>query len=399
MDLLTIVILTVLAGIVFDFVNGRCDSANAIATVISTRALTPLQALFYAAILNFIGALVSTKVAMTMCSGVVHLPLQMCSIVTVLAAMIASAAWVTWCTGLGLPVSSSHALVGSLVGATAIIGGWSRVQWTGVTKILVALLVSPLLGFVLGLIAIILATWLAHVMEATPRQGRKAFGFLQIVSSGFMAFEHGKNDAQKVMGVVALALFVGGFLKDGSGQTIRDVGGLYIPMWVRLVCGVAMALGTVMGGWRVIRTLGSKLAKITKLEGCAAETAAGVVLELAASLGIPVSTTHTLTGSVVGVGSAKGVRAVKWGLGAKIVWAWVFTLPVCFVLGGALSWFAAWTSPQAMVAAVAAVTATTWAWSLVRDRLRRGPRGPGVPPSGQGTARAPSGTSEVAGVR
>ncbi len=370
MDPLTIVILAVIAGIIFDVTNGWNDSANAIATVVSTRVLTPVQALAMSAVLNFIGALVSTKVALTMGAGVVSLPTNLISVITVLAAMIASAAWVTWCTRIGLPISCSHALVGGLVGATIVAAGWGAVKWGGVAKILAALLISPFLGFVLGYVLVFLGTWLAHYMEATPRQGRRAFGFLQLFSSCFMAFEHGKNDAQKVMGVLALALFAGGFLKDASGRPLGDIGQLYIPLWVKLACAGAIAFGTAVGGWRVIRTIGSKLVKITTLEGCAAETGAGAVLEIAASLGVPVSTTHTITGGIVGVGSAKGVRAVKWGIGAKILWAWIFTLPVCFVLGAALSWFAARTSPQAMVAAVAAATAAAWGASWLAGRRR-----------------------------
>lgn len=204
--------------------------------------------------------------------------------------------------------------------------------------------------------AVVLLTWLAHYMETTPRQGRKVFGFLQLCSSSFMAFEHGKNDAQKVMGVLALGLFVGGFLKDAHGQVITRLDQLYVPLWVKIVCATAIAFGTGFGGWRVIRTLGTRLAKITTIEGCCTETAAGAVLEVAANMGVPVSTTHTITGGIVGVGAAKGVRAVKWGLGAKILYAWIFTLPVTFLVGGILAWFARRVSLVAMIAAVIGVT-------------------------------------------
>lgn len=288
MDPVTLVLLTVIAGIFFDIANGWNDSANAIATVISTRVLRPWQALAMSAALNFLGALVSVKVAQTMGSGVVRLPVELGSLVTVLSAMISAAAWVAWCTRLGLPISCSHALVGGLVGATAFVGGWDAVQWGGVLKILVALLASPLLGFLFGYVAVVFLTWLAHYMETTPRQGRKVFGFLQLCSSSFMSFEHGKNDAQKVMGGVALGLFVGGFLKDESGRAINQLDQFYIPLWVKIVCASAIAFGTAVGGWRVIRTLGTRLAKITTLDGCCAETAAGAVLEVAANMGVPV---------------------------------------------------------------------------------------------------------------
>lgn len=361
MDPLVLVALAVLAGIIFDLTNGWNDSANAIATVVSTRVLTPARALLMSAGLNFVGALVSVKVAKTMGAGVVELAPRLDSVVTVLAAMLAAAGWVTWCTKLGLPVSCSHSLVGGLVGATVFATGWGAVKTAGLVKILVALLASPLLGFALAYVVVVLATWLAHDLEATPRQGRRVFGFFQLCSSSFMAFQHGKNDAQKVMGVIALALFAGGFLKDEQGQALTSLDRLYIPLWVKIACATAMAVGTAVGGWRVIHTLGTKLAKISTLEGFSAETAGGVVLEVAASLGVPVSTTHTITGGIIGVGAAKGARAVKWGIGAKILWAWVFTLPVCFVLGGALSWFAARTSAAWMMAAVGGVTAAAFA--------------------------------------
>jgi len=371
MDPMTLVLLTVIAGIIFDITNGWNDSANAIATVISTRVLRPWQALVMSAVLNFVGAMVSIKVAQTMGVGVVRLPVELGSLVTVLAAMISAAAWVAWCTRLGLPISCSHALVGGLVGATAFVGGWGAVQWPGVVKILVALLVSPLLGFLFAYGAVVLLTWLAYYMEVTPSQGRKVFGFMQLCSSSFVAFEHGKNDAQKVMGVVALGLFVGGFLKDGSGRVITQLDQLYIPVWVKVVCASAIAFGTAIGGWRVIRTLGTRLAKITTLEGCCAETAAGAVLEVAASMGVPVSTTHTITGGIAGVGSAKGIRAVRWGMGAKIVYAWVFTLPVTFLVGGLLAWFARSVSLTAMIAGVVAVTILVVAGPRFVRLLRR----------------------------
>jgi PiT family inorganic phosphate transporter len=369
MDPMVLVLLTILAGILFDLANGWNDSANAIATVVSTRVLTPWKALLLSAVLNFVGALVSIKVAKTMGSGVVLLPVEIGSLVTVLSAMIAATAWVAWCTRLGLPVSCSHGLVGGLVGATVFVAGWGNVQWGGVLKILVALLASPLLGFLFGYVAIVLLSWLSHYLETTPRQGRKMFGFLQICSSSFMAYEHGKNDAQKVMGVIALGLFVGGFLKDANGQVITRMDQFYIPLWVKIVCATAIAFGTAVGGWRVIRTLGTRLAKITTLEGCCAETAAGAVLEIAANMGVPVSTTHTITGGIVGVGSARGIRAVKWGLGAKIMYAWVFTLPVTFLVAGVLAWFSREVSLPAMIGLVLGISALVAAGPRIARRM------------------------------
>lgn len=380
MDPLTLVALAVLAGIVFDLTNGWNDSANAIATVVSTRVLTPWRALLLSAGLNLLGALVSVKVAKTMGAGVVELGPRLDSVVTVLSAMLAAAGWVTWCTKLGLPISCSHSLVGGLVGATVFVAGWGSVKAAGLTKILVALLVSPVLGFILAYVLVVLGSWLAHDLEATPRQGRRVFGFFQLCSSSLMAFEHGKNDAQKVMGVIALALFAGGFLRDDQGRVLTSLDQLYIPLWVKIACALAMAVGTAVGGWRVIHTLGTRLVKISTLEGFSAETAAGVVLETAASLGVPVSTTHTITGGIIGVGAAKRARAVKWGIGAKILWAWVFTLPVCFVLGGLLSWFAARTGPVWMVAAVVAMTAAVYLGARARRARRASDVIPGTAP-------------------
>jgi PiT family inorganic phosphate transporter len=358
MDPLTLIVLAVAAGIIFDLTNGWNDSANAIATVISTRVMSPWQALGMSAALNVIGALVSVKVAKTMGAGIVGLPADLSSVAIVLAAMIGAAGWVTWCTMLGLPISCSHSLVGGLVGATYAVQGAAAVQWAGFGKIILALFISPVAGFLISYGLLLLVTWIAR--GATPRGGKRTFGLLQIGSSAFMAFEHGKNDAQKVMGVIALALFAGGFLKDAGGAVITDLKALYIPLWVKIACATAMGVGTAVGGWRVIRTIGTKLAKITTTEGFAAETGAGVVLEVAASLGVPVSTTHTITGGILGVGSAKGIRAVKWGIGAKIFYAWVFTLPMCFLFAFGLSWFSARTSPGIMTLSVLVLLAATF---------------------------------------
>ena len=197
--------------------------------------------------------------------------------------------------------------------------------------------------------------------------GRKTFGKLQIFSASFMAFQHGQNDAQKVMGVLSLALFVGGCLhKDGA--VVTNIEDLYIPTWVILACASAMAFGTAVGGWRVIQTIGSKLSRITPVEGFAAETAGGLVLEFAAKLGVPVSTTHTITGAIVGVGAAKGAHAVQWGIGAKILSAWFFTLPTCFVLGALLSWVSTRTSPMVMTGVVVAVTVATFVLAKFRRK-------------------------------
>ncbi|MBI4243435.1 MAG: inorganic phosphate transporter [Planctomycetes bacterium] len=404
MDPTTIIVVVVISALIFDFMNGWNDSANAIATVVSTRVMSPTAAVVWCAFLNFLGALVSTKVAKTIGAGVVTLEPTLDSSLAVLSAMIAASAWVGWCTKLGMPISGSHSLIGGLVGGSVGLYGFGVIQWAGITKILVALLVSPMLGLLVGFILIVgiyssavgfgsgsvrgwfltiliiligvittggivlysvdVLSWshikagLKWAMSSTfvlfvvpilliavislyfykgmsQSRARKWFGALQICSSSFMAFQHGKNDAQKVMGVIALALFVGGMLPGVSN--IKDI---YIPLWVMFACGGAIAFGTAAGGWKVIRTLGSKLAHITPADGFAAEISAGIVLESAAELGVPVSTTHTITGSIIGVGTAKRSRGVKWGLGAKIIYAWILTLPVTFLLAAAASMIA-----------------------------------------------------------
>ncbi|MEW6752575.1 MAG: inorganic phosphate transporter [Candidatus Latescibacterota bacterium] len=318
----TILVLVIVAALVFDFVNGWNDSANAIATVISTRVLSPLTAVLFAAVLNFVGALVSTRVAHTIGGGLVD-PSVIQEYV-ILASMVAAAAWVALCTLWGLPISGSHSLIGGLVGSAAAIYGPTVLKAGGVAKVLVAMAVSPVLGLVIGFILQIAVYWLARTM--TPATARRSFGVMQLFSSGFMAFTHGMNDAQKVMGVITLALFSAGLLSQ-----------IAVPLWVMLLCATAMALGTAVGGQRVIKTLGMRLTHLRPAEGFAAETAAGLVLSVAAGMGVPVSTTHTITGSILGSGSAYRPRGVKWSIGQKIVYAWIFTLPATALLGGLLA--------------------------------------------------------------
>jgi len=317
-------ITVIVVALAFDFVNGWNDSANAIATVISTRVLSPFVAIIYAAILNFVGALISERVAETIGGGLVDTSAVTPNVI--LAAMLAAAGWVAWCTLLGLPISGSHALIGGLIGATLIHSSmrWNCLKWAGIEKVIVAMFVSPVLGFLGGFIILVLIYWTAYHM--TRKTVSRIFKPLQILSSGFVALTHGMNDAQKVMGVITLALYTSGKIES-----------ITVPVWVKLICALVMALGTAAGGWKVIRTLGTKLAHIRPVEGFAAETAAGLVLSLAATIGVPVSTTHTITGAILGVGSAYRARAVKWGIGKKIVYAWVFTLPVTAIISGILA--------------------------------------------------------------
>lgn len=322
----TMLVLVIVTALLFDYVNGWNDSANAIATVVSTRVLSPFQAVIFAAVLNFLGALVSVKVAKTIAGDIVD-PSVM-TLEAAFAAMLAATLWVAICTFWGLPISGSHSLIGGLIGAIIVRADMSALKFDGITKVLIGMFASPLLGFVVGYLMLVATYWVASVM--TRERVRKTFNVLQIASSGFMAFSHGQNDAQKVMGVITLALFT-------SGTQLSPTQEFEVPLWVIVTCGTVMGLGTAAGGWRVIKTLGMKLAHIRPVEGFAAETGAGAVLQVAAGLGVPVSTTHTITGSILGVGAAYQAKSVKWSIGKKIIMAWIFTLPTSALLAAALS--------------------------------------------------------------
>ncbi|MBM3277013.1 MAG: inorganic phosphate transporter [Candidatus Handelsmanbacteria bacterium] len=318
----TVLLIIIIAALVFDFVNGWNDSANAVATVISTRVMTPLTAVIFAALLNVAGAMVSTEVAKTIGGGLVDPKLV--TEYVLLASMLAASTWVAACTLWGLPISGSHSLIGSLVGAAVAAFGTGVVKTKGLQTVLIALVASPLLGFLVGYLLLVGVYWIAYFMST--RAVRRTFSALQVLSSGFMAFTHGMNDAQKVMGVITLALFSAGQLEA-----------IVVPFWVMVLCALVMGVGTAVGGWKVIRTLGMRLSHLRPIEGFAAETGAGVVLAATAALGVPVSTTHTITGSILGVGSAYRLRSVRWSVGKKIIYAWVLTLPATAVLGGALA--------------------------------------------------------------
>ncbi|MDP3981565.1 MAG: inorganic phosphate transporter [Chlamydiota bacterium] len=318
MDPIFIICAVVVIAVFFDFANGWNDSANAIATVVSTRVLTPGQAVFMAAIFNFIGAYLSTKVAKTIGGSIVD-PMVVTQGV-VFFAMVTACIWVSVATFKGLPISASHSLIGGLIGAGIGKGGIAIVKWKGVMMILTALFVSPLLGMLFGFIFMkILGRTISNFSYGKVN---RVFGKLQIVSSAIMALSHGTNDAQKVMGVITLALFSGGFLTD-----------LTVPLWVIFVCAMAIACGTAVGGWKVIKTLGTDLMDLRPVHGFVAETSAAGVLFGAAALGIPVSTTHCITSSIVGVGAAKRKGGVRWGIGKSIMYAWILTLPFCMLLG------------------------------------------------------------------
>ncbi len=316
-----LLILVVLVALFFDFINGFHDAANAIATSVSTRVLSPRRAILMAAVLNLVGALSGTAVAKTIGSGLVIA--QSVTQVTILSALFAAILWdlITWY--FGLPTSSSHALMASLVGAAIATAGPGALIWAGLKKILIALVLSPLLGF---LMAIVLMSLLLRVFsKAAPVTVTVVTRRLQILSAAYMAFSHGNNDAQKSMGVITTAL-----VSYYSLQTFE------VPLWVILTCAVAMGLGTAVGGWRIIKTLGLRLTALRPIHGFAAETTAATVIEAASRMGIPISTTHTISASVMGVGATKRLSAVKWGVGLDIVVAWILTLPACAVMAWAL---------------------------------------------------------------
>jgi PiT family inorganic phosphate transporter len=316
----TLIILVISIALIFEISNGWNDSANAIATVVSTRVLTPLQAVLLAAVMNVAGAFFSTAVAKTIGKGIVN-PADITQTV-VAAALFAGFLWNGAMTIFGLPVSASHAIIGGVMGAgIAHLGGFDQLNLAGLTKIFIALLTSPVIGIFFGYLFMKLL--IRFFCNVSPGALNKHFGRLQIVSASFMAFSHGSNDAQKGMGVITLALLSGGY-----------IGSLEVPFWVILLCALSMGLGTAMGGWRVIKTLGHQMLKLQPVHGFAAETSATAVILGASALGMPVSTTHVITTCIMGVGSTQRLSAVRWGVAGKILMAWIFTLPACI----GLSW-------------------------------------------------------------
>ena len=320
-DLNGMLLLVVVLALLFDFSNGWHDSANAIATVVSTRVLSPLAAVLMAGVLNVAGAFMSTAVAKMVGSGIVDPS-------AVTQAMVASAlggaiVWNLFTLLLGLPTSSSHALIGGLVGAALMHGGWSVVKLAGLRSVMEAMVLSPFFGFLTGLVIMVV---ISRLFFRTPRNfATRLFSRLQMVSAGFMAFSHGANDAQKAMGIITLAL-----LSAGKIQTAE------VPTWVIVACALAMGLGTAVGGWKIVRTLGMRILTLEPVHGFAAETSAATVLLVTAHIGLPVSTTHTITSSVMGVGVVKRLSAVRWGVTARILYAWVFTLPGAALMAAAI---------------------------------------------------------------
>lgn len=324
---LVLVLLMVLAA---EFVNGWNDAPNAIATVISTRVLSPFHALAMASALNLLGVLVTgTAVAATIGEGIVD-PTAI-GLPVVGAAVLSIAIWGAIATLRGLPISISHGLVAGLAGAGMVTAGPGVLEWSGWQKVLIGLAFSTLVGFFLAWVVMTALYWILR--RAHPSSVRIVFGRLQIVSAGFMAFSHGSNDGQKFMGVFTLALM----LEYARQHGLDTPPAFQVPMWVILICGGVMALGTAVGGWRVMRTMGFGLTKLEPVHGFAAETAAASAIQIATAMGVPLSTTHTISTAIMGVGASRRFSAVRWGTGGNIVATWLLTFPVCFALGALLA--------------------------------------------------------------
>jgi len=343
---MSLVVCVLLAAVLFEYINGFHDTANAIATTISTKVLTPRQAVGMAAVFNLVGALAGTQVATTVGNGLVDN--DFVSLATILCALLGGITWnlVTW--WFGLPSSSSHALIGSLCGATLATsqGNLQVIKWISVDpanhawagllpKVILPMVVSPMVGIVvgffsMGLLLVLLRRW-------SPHRVNTVFGKAQLFSASWMSFSHGTNDAQKTMGIIALTLFIatktGVFTDLPAGLDFLKAQEFHVPVWVKVICALTMAAGTAAGGWRIIKTVGQKMVRLQPVHGFAAQTTAAAVIQLATLLGIPLSTTHVISSSIMGVGATKRFGAVRWGVVGNMVWAWVLTLPITALLG------------------------------------------------------------------
>jgi PiT family inorganic phosphate transporter len=319
---LTLVIIVVVTALVFDYINGFHDAANSIATVVSTRVLSPGQAVLWAAFFNFAAAFIfGTAVAKTVGSGMIDIKVVTSSVI--LAGLLGAIVWdlITWY--YGLPTSSSHALIGAYAGAAIAKAGQAALIPSGWTKTLIFIVLAPLIGFALGFVFMVAISWI--MKPFAPSRVDRYFRKLQLMSAALYSLGHGANDAQKTMGIIAGALFAAGYLKT-----------FYIPFWVEMAAYSAISLGTLSGGWRIIHTMGSKITRLQPVGGFAAETAGAVSLFTATALGVPVSTTHTITGAIIGVGSTRRLSAVRWGIAGQIVWAWILTIPISAVIAAGI---------------------------------------------------------------
>jgi len=329
-NLLAVVAL-IFVALTFDYINGFHDAANSIATVVSTRVLSPGKAVIWAAVFNFIAAFTfGTAVAKTVGAGLVDI--RIVTFAVIFAGLIGAIVWdlITWY--YGLPTSSSHALFGGYAGAAVAKAGMSAIIPSGWTKTLIFIVLAPLMGMVLGFLIMLATMWIFHGFS--PGRVDRWFRRLQLLSAAAYSLGHGGNDAQKTMGIIAGALVAGGYLQLVNGS-------MPIPLWVILSAHAAIALGTLSGGWRIIHTMGSKITKLQPVGGFAAETAGAISLFTATHLGIPVSTTHTITGAIIGVGSIKRLSAVRWGVAGRIVWAWILTIPASALIASVVYWIVA----------------------------------------------------------
>jgi PiT family inorganic phosphate transporter len=329
-NLLAVATLVVVA-LVFDYINGFHDAANSIATVVSTRVLTPGKAVIWAAFFNFVAAFTfGTAVAKTVGAGLVDI--SVVTFAVIFAGLIGAIVWdlITWY--YGLPTSSSHALIGGYAGAAVMKAGWGAIIASGWTKTLIFIVLAPMIGMALGFLLMVAILW--TFSGTAPGRVDHWFRRLQLVSAAAYSLGHGGNDAQKTMGIIAGALVAGGYLSLIDGH-------LPIPFWVIMAAHAAIALGTLSGGWRIIHTMGSRITKLQPVGGFAAETAGAISLFTATHLGVPVSTTHTITGAIIGVGSIKRLSAVRWGVAGRIVWAWILTIPAAAFIAAITYWVVA----------------------------------------------------------
>ena len=336
--MLTLILVVVVVALVFEFINGFHDTANAIATSVGTKVMTPSQAIALSTVFNLVGALMGTAVAKTIGQGIVDV--GMINLYTILCALIAGIIWnlLTW--WVGLPSSSSHALIGGLCGAALATahGNWEVIKWTQglVPKVISPMVVAPLCGLLGGFI--LMTVLMVALRRIRPRMVNAVFGRGQIVSAAWMSFEHGRNDAQKTMGIIALALFTATTKTDALADVPGWLNFLHTPtfeihFWVKAVCALVIGGGTAVGGWRIIRTIGKQLVRLQPIHGFAAQTGAAAIIGLATHWGMPLSTTHVISSTVMGVGATKRLNAVKWTLVERMVWAWLMTLPITALLG------------------------------------------------------------------
>jgi inorganic phosphate transporter, PiT family len=321
-----ILILIVIIAVIFDYTNGVHDSGNAIAPLVSTKVMDPKQAVIMAAVLNLVGAFIGTEVAATIGKGIVNTDLIAGDLRLVLAALLGAIFWnvLTWV--LGLPSSSSHALIGGLMGAAIAYQGWHSLNYTIILhKIIAPLFLAPVLGLLGGYLLMLLIAWLTF--KRKPHKMNKLFKKLQIVSGGFMALSHGSNDAQKCMGIITLALFLS-----------KSIPSFEVPFWVKLTCASAITIGTATGGWKIIKTMGNKIFKMEPIHGFTAQTSASLVIIGASFFGAPISTTHVMSSSIMGVGASKRASAVRWNVAGSMVFAWFVTIPAAAVVGALCYW-------------------------------------------------------------